>query len=168
MSLIGDLGKGIGELVLLVGVSPLPVSLLVLIISPYQPSIYYAIGAHIGFLALAVLADTRRLREAQVTTSSDYLNLFLRYYCAFYIGIALFFGSSAVFYLIAPNNETLNGIGKWVVGVAGTLLFAMLFISKNAADLTPPITTEHIRGTQVKDGDDLPNYLPPPPGGIGE
>jgi hypothetical protein len=169
MSLVGDLGKGISGLLLLVGIAPLPVSLLVLVVSPYYPAIYYAIGAHIGFLAWVFLDnDSKRLREAQATTVSDYLSLFIRYYCAFYIGIALFFGSSASLYLIAPSNETLNAIGKWVVSIAGLLLFATLFSSKKTVDLTPPVSTEHIRGTQVKGGDDLPNYLPPPPGGIGE
>lgn len=170
MSLIGDLSKGIGGLILLVAIAPLPVSVLVLIVCPYSPPEYWALGAHIGFLGGVFLDnDSRRLREAQATSVGDHISLFIRYYCAFYIGIALFFGSSAVLYLIAPSNETLNGIGKWVVSIAGLLLFATLFSSKKTVDLTPPAPT-HIRGTQVKDGDDLPNYLPspPPPGGIGE
>jgi hypothetical protein len=167
MSLIGDLSKGIGGLIMLVVIAPLPVSILVLVVCPYSPREYWALGAHVGFIAWMFLDnDTRRLREAQATTISDHISLVIRYYCAFYIGIALFFGSSAALYLIAPNNETLSGIGKWVVSVAGLLLFATLFSSKKTVDLIPP-STKPIRGTEVKGGDDLPNYLPPPPGGLG-
>lgn len=150
----------------MVAIAPLPVSVLVLIVFPYSPPEYWALGAHISFLGWVFLDnDSKRLREAQATTVGDHISLFVRYYCAFYIGIALFFGSAAAFYLIAPSNATLSGVGKWVVCVAGLLLFAALFSSKKTVALMQP-STKPIRGTEVKGGDDLPNYLPPPPGGL--
>ena len=168
MSLVEDIGKGIWEILLLVGIAPLPVSLLVYVISPYDPTIYYAIGAHIGFLAIVFSNSHSRLREAQIQTTSDAIGEIIRYYCASYVAIALFFGSSAALYLIAPNNAGWNEIGRIVISLAGLLICVGLFNSKKPADLTPPSTPEPIRGTHVKSGDDLPNYLPPPPGGISE
>ena len=167
MSLIGDVGKGIGAVIGGLVIAPLPVSL---VVWGFFGG-WYAVLAHLFFMGSVFADNSSSLREAKVETASDHISLLLRYYCACFVAIALYFGSSAAFDLLASTNSSLKsitGIGPFVVGAVGLLICGGLFGSRKAVSLTPPISPEPIRGTHVKGGDDLPTYLPPPPGGIGE
>jgi uncharacterized membrane protein len=168
MSLIKDLTTGLVGILFIIFIAPLPVTLVAKEIFGTSGT---AIIAHIIFIIAFYIFREQTGRKFQQVSSKEitqqFISVLIRMYCLFFVTMALLLGAAQGVYMVGILPPTMLFVGGGIA-VIGFFVFAKFFFELADRPLTPLQSSEHIRGTQVKSGDDLPDYLPPPPGGIGE
>jgi len=163
MNIFKDLTTGVVGTFLKVFIAPLPVTFVAIVIFS---TIQAAVFAHILVLIIFYVNSPLRKKKYEPGNFSQFINMLIRTYCAFYVGIALYYGMTGVTYL-AGLTDWRGSFITIVVTIIGFMTTVDFFFNIIFQFVTPP-PSDVIRGTQVRGGDDLPDFMPPPPGGIGD